>query len=628
MAPKKRKNNDGAAGGESATAPSQLHSVTCGREEGDELLKEAAGYVDGLKEVFTTTASKADKELEQLAGEIKQLITDNGGTIEPQQTSGKMQLNVGGRVFEIAVTGLLHPKMKMTYLSTLLLHFNDQLPKDANQLPFLEMHAPYFKWLRDQLALLESRHLDEITLHSPEAGDPSYAEYHSLFITKKLGGDIQGQRWAPGASTAAAAAAAGGRGEQQDVEMADGNGGEGGREGGGEGEGSGDGVGVDEAFEKTERYMSNYRRVREGLQKQKEVMEAFLSAMRPFVKGHSSNEDIEVLTLTVCGDKVSVLRRTIAPLGPDHALVKRYNPDEWPDQEAHQTSLKFLQLVVDFGRRLVMPSGRFVHPPVVAPHEKEMFVVELGMYGLNTMPPVGEAAGASAVIKTADEWLAVMKMTDKKIATPPSLLYKGSRDTYAFPKMLECLADKSGLLFALRDGHTHRFGAFIDGEIDPPEDNTKSNLYKAPAFFFSLSGAYETPTKIEIPEERQSVAVAGTQGAVTNRNGEPCGNVYIGRGSLWLGFAQPGPAANLSSCQQWIAREHLPAGYNGATNEHGEGTLAQSLNFTCDEMEIWQVGGERLNRSDSTRRQRPREGGMCRRREEEPCCSLMDGRSV
>jgi len=46
MAPKKRKNNDGsAAGGESIAAPSQLHSVTCGREEGDELLKEAAGCV-------------------------------------------------------------------------------------------------------------------------------------------------------------------------------------------------------------------------------------------------------------------------------------------------------------------------------------------------------------------------------------------------------------------------------------------------------------------------------------------------------------------------------------------------------------------------------------------------------
>ena len=90
---------------------------------------------------------------------------------------------------------------------------------------------------------------------------------------------------------------------------------------------------------------------------------------------------------------------------------------QWPDQEAHQTSVEFLQLIV-------MPAGRFVHPPVVAPHEKAIFAVELGMYGLNTVPPVGEAAGASAVIKTADGWLAVMKMTDKKIAVAPSLLYK------------------------------------------------------------------------------------------------------------------------------------------------------------------------------------------------------------
>ncbi|CEM01623.1 unnamed protein product [Vitrella brassicaformis CCMP3155] len=589
MAPKKRKNNDGsAAGGESIAAPSQLHSVTSGREEGDALVKEAANAVDGLGSATKTAMHQADGEIKALAASIKQLITANGGTIEPQQTEDRMQLNVGGTVMSIPMTGLLHPKMKLTYLSTLLLHFTDQLPKDTNNLPFLEAHPPYFRWLRDQLALLESRHLDEITLHSPEADDPSYAEYHSLFITKKLGGDIQGQRRAPGASAAAAAAAGGGGGEQQDVEMADGNGGA--VEGEGEGRGEGrQGVGIDKAFERIERYMRTCRRVREGLQKQKEAMEAFLSAMRPFVKGPSSDEDIEVLTLTVYEDKVSVLRRTIAPLGASHALVKRYNPDEWPDQEARQTSLKFLQLIVDFARRLTVMPGRFVHPPVVAPHEKEMFAVELGMYGLNTVPLVGEAAAASAVIQTADQWLAVMKMTDKKIAVAPSLLYKSSRDTFEYPSFLNKVTGKSGLLFALRDGNTHRFGCFIDGPLTPPEDPTKANYYNVPVFFFSMSGAYETPTKIELPEDRQWVDVAGTQGVVKNKKDEPLANVYIGRGYLWLGFAVPGPAADLSSCQQWISKADLSEGYKGTTNEQGNGRLAQSRDFTCDEMEVWQV---------------------------------------
>ncbi|CEL93597.1 unnamed protein product [Vitrella brassicaformis CCMP3155] len=561
--------------------------------------------MDGLRGVLKTAAATAEGEIEQLAAEIKQMITANGGTMQPQQTSGKLKLNVGGTVFSISVHRLLQPKMKQTYLSTLLLHFADQLPKDANQLPFLEAHPPYFRWLRDELAQLEIRDqlrlpesppADEIALPPLKADNPSYAEYHSLFM-QKLGGGIAFEE----PPRAAAATAVGGGGEQRDVEMADGSGREGEREGG---------KGIDEALEKIEQYINNYRRVRQELREQKKAMEAFLAATRPFVKGESSSEDIEVMTLTVEEEDVSVLRRTVAPLGPSHALVKRFDRTQivGPDQEVRQ-SPKFLQLIVDFARRLtlmVMPAVRFVHPPVVAVNERAIFSVELGMYGLNTVPPVGGAAGASAVIKTADEWLAVMKMTDKKIATAPSLLYKGSRDTYAFPKMLECVEGKSGLLFALRDGDTHRFGCFIDGEIIPPDDPTKANQYKVPVFFFSLSGAYDAPTMIEIPEERQTVEVAGTQGAAKANNMDWSANVCIACGRMWLGWAEAGPAADLSSCQLWINRDELSEGYSGTINRKGNGTLAQSNNFTASEMEVWQAGGERLIRSDSTHRQRQR----------------------
>ncbi|CEL96004.1 unnamed protein product [Vitrella brassicaformis CCMP3155] len=584
---KKRKTTVGEAADDESVVPSRLHGVTSGREEVDAVVEQAAGCMDGLRGVFKTAAAAAEGEIEQLAAEIKQLFIANGGTVEPHKTSGKLKLNVGGTVMSIPVLALLHPKTKRTYLSTLLLHFIDALPKDANSLPFLEMHPPYFAWLSDQLELLQSPHLDEIAIHSPESEDPSYSEYHSLFITNKLGGDIEieEQPRAPGSSAAASANGAGG-GEQRDVEMADGSGQEGQREGG-DGEG-----GVKGVFRQIDEHMRRYESLLEGLQKQKEEMKAFVAAIRPFVKGDSSGEETGVMTLTVRDEDVSVLRRTIAPFGRNHALVKRYNPDEWPDQEARQASLKFLRLIVDFGRRLtVMPACRFVHPPVIAPHEKEMFAVELGMYGLNTVPPLAGAAGASDVITTADEWLAVMKMTDKKIAVAPSLLYKGSRDTYAFPKMLECVEGKSGLLFALRDGDTHRFGCFIDGEINPPDDPTETNGYKVPLFFYSLSGAYDAPTKIEIPEEWQMVRVAGTQGAVKASNMDWSANARIGRvaGVLWLGWAQPGPAADLSSCQ-WIKADGLSPGYRGEVTKRGNGRLAQSLDFTCDEMEIWQVG--------------------------------------
>ncbi|CEL95978.1 unnamed protein product [Vitrella brassicaformis CCMP3155] len=480
-----------------APLESQLHSLTSGREEGDLVLKQAAGCMDDLREMAKTATTEAMGEMERLEEQIKHLFVANGGTLQPLQTEDRIRLNVGGTVMSIPLSALLHPKMKRTYLSTLLLHFIDALPKDTNDLPFLEAHPPYFKWLRDQLALLESPHLDEISLHSPEADDPSYAEYHSLFM-QTLGGAIEIGNQPQSTGTAA--------------------------NGGGEG-------GAKRGFRQMEQCMRRYEGLLEGLRKQKKAMEAFLVAMRP-------------------------------------------------------------KLIVDFARRLtvVMPPGRFVHPPVVAPHEKAIFAVELGMYGLDTVPPVGEAAGASAVIRTADEWLAVMKMTDKKIAVAPSLLYKGSRDTYAFPKMLECVEGKSGLLFALRDGDTHRFGAFIDGEITPPDDPTQANWYKAPVFFFSLSGAYDAPTKIELLAEDQKVNVAGTQGVVKDTEGMPTANVCIGRGYLWLGHGRPDPAADLSRCQQWVEKDLLHDGYRGEINKHGNGRLARSNNFTSDEMEVWQVG--------------------------------------
>ncbi|CEL95623.1 unnamed protein product [Vitrella brassicaformis CCMP3155] len=577
---KKRKNDDSEVADESI-APFRLHGVITGREEGDVLVRDVAASIDGLKQA----AASAETAVEGLASEISQMILGNGGKLKVDKTSGNLRLNVGGTVIAMPIQRLLHPRMKLTYLSTLLLHFIDALPKDTNKLPYLEMHPPYFKWLRDQLALLESPHLNETPLLPPKSDDPSYAEYHSLFM-QKLGGDIEEQPQAPSAS-AAAAAAAGGGGEQRDVEMADGSGG--GGAGAGEGEGGEEGVSesaAEAAFREMEHYTKSYRRALAWLRKQKEGMAAFLTAMRPFVKGDSSGESDQVVTLTVCEDKVSVLRRTIAPLGPTHALVKRFDPTQWPDQDVHQTSLEFLQLTVDFARRLtVMPDGRFVHPPVVAPHEKEVFGVELGMYGLNTVP------SESTVIERADEWTSVMNMTNKKIAAAPSLLYKGSRDTYAFPKMLQCVAGKSGLLFALRDGDTHRFGCFLDGPLTPPANPTQSNAYKVPVFFYWLSGAYDVPRKIEIPEDRQWLSVAGTRGAAKAINTDRNANMVIAFGAacLWLGWARPGQAADIRSCQLWINRESLPRGYRGEISESGSGTLAAHRDFTASEIEIWHI---------------------------------------
>ena len=186
---------------------------------------------------------------------------------------------------------------------------------------------------------------------------------------------------------------------------------------------------------------------------------------------------------------------------------------------------------------------------------------------------------------------------------------RSSRDTFAYPSFLNKVEGKSGVLFALQDD-THRFGAFIDGQLKPPADAAQTNWYEAPLFFFSLSGAFAAPTKIELPEGKQWVDVAGTQGVVTDENDVPAANVAIGRspaGNLWLGSSHTGPAADLSRCQQWINVEDpfSEAGYQGAIDEDGDGTLARTMVFTSTEMEVWQV-------SDRVReRQTAGEQNMC-----------------
>ncbi|CEL96010.1 unnamed protein product [Vitrella brassicaformis CCMP3155] len=213
------------------------------------------------------------------------------------------------------------------------------------------------------------------------------------------------------------------------------------------------------------------------------------------------------------------------------------------------------------------------------------------MYGLSYSysPPVDLPAGNEWIIKSADEWVAVLDMIHKPICKP-SLALKSSSDGFEYTSFLDKVAGKSGLLFAVKD-RTHRFGCFVDGPLTPPQDPTKtSRNYKVPVFFFSLSGACDAPTKIDIPEDRHGVHVAGTQGVVKDNKDLPTANVGIARGHLWLGYGEPGPAADLSSCQQWIPREHLPAGYTGAAiNKYDQGTLAQSLNFRCGELEVWHV---------------------------------------
>ncbi|CEM02464.1 unnamed protein product [Vitrella brassicaformis CCMP3155] len=108
---------------------------------------------------------------------------------------------------------------------------------------------------------------------------------------------------------------------------------------------------------------------------------------------------------------------------------------------------------------------------------------------------------------------------------------------------------------------------------------------------FSVRGAFEGDgiTKIEVPEDAQRVEVAGTQGAVTDDDGMPCGKVCIAQGRLWLGLGDHGPAGDLRSCQVWVWNKELPDDktYVGTIDNEGAAMLASSVNFPAADMEIY-----------------------------------------
>ncbi|CEM01616.1 unnamed protein product [Vitrella brassicaformis CCMP3155] len=517
-----------------------------GRASVDALLKEADEALAAIEQ----SAKQMRKKLRQQAKTIKDLITSSGG--QPRVTgplSEEIEINVGGTVLCVPRKPLLLPGVSESIIAYLLLHHLDGLPKDTEGRPFLDADQIYMKWLRDEITNVGMADAQgeshEILLTPPHDTDVSDDDDHM---------EVDNQQQ-----------------QQQDGEEDD--------DADGEQGGSDHMAALSSSTASLDASVGRLGEVQRGLLNFHKLVKPLLAT-----EGGQGGEGDEIRSVRVLGETVSTTEATLARVGRDKRLYTTFHSG------APVSSIRpdHLMKAIDFARRRrIAPLGTLVRPPT-APNAKQIRT-DTEMYGLKYEPFFSGVAGGGFVIETDDEMAELLNMTGKT-SPMPSLLYKGSRDTYEFPKMLECVAGKSGLLFALRDGDTHRFGCFIDGPLDPPEDPTKTNKYKAPVFFFSLSGAYETPTKIELPGGRHWVEVAGRQGVVTSK-GEPIGNVSIARGYLWLGFAQPGPASDLSSCHQWIKRDELSEGYKGTVNHNGDGTLAQSATFTCDEMEIWQVSG-------------------------------------
>ena len=170
-----------------------------------------------------------------------------------------------------------------------------------------------------------------------------------------------------------------------------------------------------------------------------------------------------------------------------------------------------------------------------------------------------------------------------------------SRDGRAYTDLLTGVRDVSGLLFVIQDGSTYKFSAFIDGPLAQPADPTQIKTSPCAVSLYSISGAYDAPIKIPLPAEKsQRVVVAGREGVVRGSDGQSGGNVCIEElegAACWLGHANPGPAADLSRCQLWVKKAHLPTGYRREVNRHRNGTLATRTNFTATDIEVLSLVG-------------------------------------
>ncbi|CEL95624.1 unnamed protein product [Vitrella brassicaformis CCMP3155] len=527
---------------------------TIGRQRIDEALKEA----DESLATIEQNAKQMRRKLREQAAMIRGLITSSGGQLMVTgRLDDEIEIKVGGTVLCVPRKPLLLPGVSESIIAYLLLYHLEGLPKDTEGRPFLDADPVYTDWLFDEIAKVGSadaqRETHEIVLAPPHDTDSSSLFWHSLLFASKTGLDIH--------MPAAAPSPDGDDHDNMHVDEAQQ------LEGGEAAEGGEKGDAVDGMAALSKSIASLDASVGRLGAAEDRLMQ-FSKLVKPLLASGVGQGD-EIRSVRVRGKTVSTTEATLG------AAVQ-------------STSSEHLFRVVDFARRKRITQPDCLVMPPAASNAKQM-QVDTEMYGLKHEPFCSGLAGGDLVIETAEEWDEVLKMTGKT-SPMPSLLYKGSRDTYAFPKLLQCVAGKSGLLFALQDGDTHRFGTFIDGQIVPPADPTQTTgNYKVPLFFYSLSGAYDAPTKIELPEERQMVEVAGTRGAVKAKNVDRHGNLCIARGHLWLGMAKPGPAADVSSCSQLLNEQYLPGGYRGEISESGYGRLAAQRDFTASEIEIWHI---------------------------------------
>ncbi|CEM00994.1 unnamed protein product [Vitrella brassicaformis CCMP3155] len=189
-----------------------------------------------------------------------------------------------------------------------------------------------------------------------------------------------------------------------------------------------------------------------------------------------------------------------------------------------------------------------------------------------------------------DELQALIDRT-RDIGMTAQLLYKGERDGWAHETMLAKVGEAANLLMLFKDTGSHTFACHIEGQLKQPADPIGMERTDCRVTFYSISGAFEEGgiAKISVPQNKQWVVVAGTEGAVVGNKGGGS-KVCICCGRLWLGYGDDGqPAGDLRSCCQVVDRSQLPDDktYVGKMSKQGRATLAASHYFTRVDLEIY-----------------------------------------
>ncbi|CEM29410.1 unnamed protein product [Vitrella brassicaformis CCMP3155] len=292
---------------------------------------------------------------------------------------------------------------------------------------------------------------------------------------------------------------------------------------------------------------------------------SFIAMMGAFIKSsiEGGRGGAEVLSVTVDGRTVATTDATLADFDTLNDRFTKYGATPIVDVSANH-----VDLIVDFARRCrLAPEGAVVPPPSCTDQDELVRVSE--MYGvLEAMYPN---------ILANDVMQTLLIMIGKKQPNT-TCLCKSSLHGSSYASLAQRVMGRRGLLFVIKYDDT----------------NTIALLFCCPVSLFSVCGAFgEGITKIDVPQNGQCVAVAGTEGAATDKDGEPFGEVAIAGGRLWLGCGNRGPTDDILRCQQWVCKKEQPANrkFVGKTINSKAASLCgvETYNFAARRVEVFQV---------------------------------------